>query len=130
MIKTLAEAVRQAKYAECPKCHEIVKNTPLARSNHFLTSHHEVPYSSWETIEWIGLVSVDVLKPLAEAEKAKDDLIQKLHERILSLYQTADHLSHEDERNSCAHILKEFFNAETEEGTFGGLFLKGKEADT
>lgn len=47
-----------------------------------------------------------------------------LRKRIVSLYHTADHLSHEDERNSVAHILKDFFEAQTEEGVFGGLFLK------
>ena len=53
-----------------------------------------------------------------------DAVMKKLEERIRALYRTTDHLSHEDERNSCAYILKEFFGAETEEGIFGGLFLK------
>jgi hypothetical protein len=60
------ELLKKADYTQCPKCQEIVRNTPLARSNHFLTNHGDVPYSSWETIEWINLVSVDVLKQWQE----------------------------------------------------------------
>lgn len=52
--------------------------------------------------------------------------IDKLKLWIFGLYKKADHLSHEDERQSCAYLLHNSFGVETEEGTFGGLFLTDK----
>jgi len=67
-----------------------------------------------------------VLELFSVFQKTHDAWTQKVHDGILGLYRTADHLGHEDERNSCAYLLRDLFNFETEEGVFGGLFLKEK----
>jgi hypothetical protein len=52
--------------------------------------------------------------------------LDKLKLWIFGLYKKADHLSHEDERQSCACILRDVFGVETEESMFGELLLTEK----
>jgi len=72
---------------------------------------------------------VDVLTELVTLEDVEKDQVEKekkLKLWIFGLYKRADHLSHEDERQSCACILRDNFGVETEEGMFGELFLTEK----
>jgi len=64
--------------------------------------------------------------PLLERLEDAQKEIDKLKLWIFGLYKKADHLSHEDERQSCAYILRDVFGVETEEGMFGEVFLTEK----
>jgi len=70
-------------------------------------------HKSLTNVEWVRL---------EDAQKE----IDKLKLWIFGLYKKADHLSHEDERQSCAYILRDVFGVETEEGMFGEVFLTEK----
>jgi hypothetical protein len=52
--------------------------------------------------------------------------IDKLKLWVFALYKQTDHLGHEDERQSCAYLLRDYFGVETEKGMFGELFLTDK----
>ena len=89
----------------------------------------------WTTLEiqkWLAINEATLPSEAIDQDQQRkwilkadhDKVIEELRDRILSLYDTADHLSHEDERNSCAHLLKDLFNVQIEEGIFGGAFLK------